>query len=99
MPDLAVIDGFVGMEGDGPVGGTPVSLGVSSASAHPVSLDAVMAKVMGFEPLDIGYLHHLNEWEAGIAKLDGVAVLGKTIAEVSRRFRPHATYKEQLMWK
>jgi uncharacterized protein (DUF362 family) len=99
MPDLAVIDGFVGMEGDGPVGGTPVHLGVSSASIHPVSLDAVMAKVMGFEPLDIGYLHYLDEWGAGIARLGEVEVVGKSIAEVSKRFKPHSTYIEQLNWR
>jgi len=99
MPHLAVIDGFVGMEGDGPVGGDPVALGVSSASACPVSLDAVMAKIMGFEPLDIGYLHYLNEWGAGVADLESVMVVGKPIVEVSRNFRPHSTYRDQLKWR
>ena len=61
MPSLGLIDGFEGMEGDGPTDGAPVRLGVASASLHPVSLDAVMAWIMGFDPLDIGYLHHLDE--------------------------------------
>jgi uncharacterized protein (DUF362 family) len=99
MPDLAVVDGFIGMEGDGPVGGDPVQLGVASASLCPVSLDAVMAKIMGFEPLDIGYLFHLDEWGVGVAKLGGVTVIGKPISEVSRRFKPHTTYREQLFWR
>lgn len=99
MPDLAVVDGFVGMEGDGPVGGTPVPLGVASASVYPVSLDAVMAKIMGFEPLDIGYLHYLDDWGVGVADLSEVKVVGKQIAKVSRKFRPHTTYEEQLRWR
>ena len=98
MPDLAVLDGFIGMEGEGPEDGDPVQLGVSSASVAPVSLDAVMAKVMGFEPLDIGYLHHLNEWGVGVADLEGVTVAGQPIAGVTRKFRPHSTYRDQLKW-
>ena len=99
MPDLAVVDGFVGMEGEGPEDGDPIPLRVSSASVYPVSLDSVMAKVMGFEPLDIGYLHHLDEWGAGVAKLSGVTVVGQTIAEVTRIFKPHSTYQDQLNWR
>jgi len=99
MPDLAVLDGFIGMEGEGPENGDPVPLHVSSASIHPVSLDTVMAKVMGFEPLDIGYLSHLNEWGAGVAKLSEITVVGQPITEVTRKFKPHSTYKDQLNWK
>jgi hypothetical protein len=58
-----------------------------------------MAKIMGFEPLGIGYLHHLDEWGVGVAKLSGVTVVGKPIAEVSRKFRPHTTYEDQRRWK
>jgi uncharacterized protein (DUF362 family) len=99
MPDLAVIDGFVGMEGDGPVDGDPVGLGVSSASLHPVSLDAVMAKVMGFEPLNIGYLYYLNEWGVGVADLDRIRIVGEPIEKVYRKFRPHSTHRDQLKWR
>lgn len=99
MPDLGVVDGYVGMEGRGPTSGDPVELRVSAASLHPVSLDAVMAKIMGFEPLDIGYLYHLNERGVGVADLNGVEVLGMSIDEVSVRFRPHPRIQEQLKWR
>ena len=99
MPSLAVIDGYIGMEGSGPVRGNPVELGVSAASLHPVSLDAVMARIMGFEPLDIGYLYHLNEWGVGVADLNKSEVSGISIDEVSRRFKPHPGYERQLKWK
>jgi uncharacterized protein (DUF362 family) len=99
MPKLGVIDGYIGMEGRGPVNGDPVELGVAAASLHPVSLDAVMAEIMGFKALDIGYLHHLDAWGAGVADIGGIEVLGKPIEEVGVKFRPHPTYKDQLKWR
>jgi uncharacterized protein (DUF362 family) len=99
MPDLALIDGFVGMEGAGPVDGNPVGLGVSSASLYPVSLDAVMAKIMGFEPLEIGYLYHLNNWGFGVADLSKIRVVGEPVEKVYWKFKPHPTYIDQLKWR
>jgi len=99
MPSLGVIDGYIGMEGAGPVSGDPIKLGVSAASLHPVSLDAVMAKIMGFEPLNIGYLYHLNKWGIGVADLNGIEVLGEPISKVCIKFKPHPRYREQLKWR
>jgi len=99
MPHLGVVDGFQGMEGRGPVGGDPVDLRVAAASAFPVSLDAVMNVVMGFNPHDIGYLHHLNEWGAGIVDLSGIEVIGVPINKVTRKFKPHPEYREMLNWR
>jgi uncharacterized protein (DUF362 family) len=99
MPSLGLIDGFEGMEGAGPVNGDPVRLGVASASLHPVSLDSVMARIMGFDPFDIGYLHHLDEWGAGVANLDGIRVVGESIERVYQTFKPHPTHQDQLKWR
>lgn len=99
IPNLGVIDGYIGMEGRGPVNGDPVELGVAAASLHPVSLDAVMAEIMGFKALEIGYLHHLNAWRAGIANIGGIEILGEPIEDVGVKFRPHPTYEDQLKWK
>jgi len=95
MPNLSVIDGFQGMEGDDPVGGDPVDLRIAAASTFPVSLDAVM----GFNPLDIGYLHHLNEWGVGVADLNGIEVVGLPVEKVKRKFQPHPRYREMLNWR
>jgi uncharacterized protein (DUF362 family) len=99
MPSLGLIDGYEGMEGAGPTNGDPVRLGVASASLHPVSLDAVMAGIIGFDPLEIGYLHHLNEWGVGVANLDRIEVVGEPIYEVCKKFKPHPTYLDQLKWR
>jgi uncharacterized protein (DUF362 family) len=98
MPQLGVIDGFVGMEGQGPVSGDPVELRVAAASCFPLSLDAVVSKIMGFDPFEIGYLHHLHEGKQGIIDLNQITILGTTIAEVARRFQPHSLYPEMHDW-
>jgi len=99
MPSLGVIDGHVGMEGSGPVSGDPVNLRAAAASLHPVSLDAVMAKIMGFDPLNIGYLYYLDAWGVGVADLNSIRVIGESIDDVAVKFKPHPRYREQLRWR
>ena len=99
MPHLGVIDGFVGMEGRGPVSGNPVDLRVAAASFYPVSLDAVMCKIMGFNPMDIGYLYYLDKWGIGVADLEKIEILGEPIEGLVRKFKPHPRYQEMLNWK
>ena len=99
MPNLGVIDGFVGMEGRGPVSGDPVDLRAAAASLHPVSLDAVMCRIMGFDPLNVGYLYYLDKWGIGVADLKKIKVIGESIEDLARRFKPHPRYQEMLNWK
>jgi len=99
MPHLGVIDGFIGMEGRGPVSGDPVELRAAAASLYPVSLDAVTSKIMGFDPFEIGYLHHLHEWKRGIIDLNQITILGTSIDDVAQRFQPHPRYHEMHNWK
>jgi len=53
---LVILDGFYGMEGEGPVQGSPVESKLCIASTDPVKADSVGAKTMGLEPDEIGYL-------------------------------------------
>lgn len=55
-PDLAIVDGIVGMEGDGPIMGTPRQANVILIGANPVAVDATGARLMGFDPRRIEYL-------------------------------------------
>jgi uncharacterized protein (DUF362 family) len=99
MPHLGVIDGFVGMQGDGPVSGDPIYLRISAASTYPVSLDAVMSKIMGFDPTTIGYLYHLNLWKKGITDLKKIKLVGASIEQAKMRFKLPPHYNEILNWK
>ncbi|MDP2181559.1 MAG: DUF362 domain-containing protein [Actinomycetota bacterium] len=52
-PALAVMDAVVGMEGDGPAGGSPREIGALIASADCVALDVVASAMAGFDPMEV----------------------------------------------
>jgi uncharacterized protein (DUF362 family) len=99
MPDLGVVDGVVGMEGNGPVSGTAKSWGAVFASANLVNLDSLVAYAMGFNPEDIGYLYFLAKWGYGEIDVKRIRVVGDDVEHIKTRFKPHSLYHEQLSWK
>ncbi|MBD2230920.1 DUF362 domain-containing protein [Phormidium tenue FACHB-1052] len=52
-PELTIVDGIVGHEGNGPSGGEPRDLGVLGASANVFALDRAMVTVLGGDPLAV----------------------------------------------
>jgi uncharacterized protein (DUF362 family) len=55
-PDFAIVDGIVGMEGNGPIQGAPKACGVLILGDDPVAVDSTCARVMGLLPEKIDYL-------------------------------------------
>jgi len=55
-PDFAIVDGIIGMEGNGPIQGTAKASGVLVLGDDPVAVDATCARVMGLAPERIDYL-------------------------------------------
>ena len=86
-PDLAVIDGFTGMEGDGPSRGTPVDSRIAVASLDPLSADVLSARLMGYDAKKILYLSAMTEAGMGQGNLEKITVLGNRIEECSYRFK------------
>ncbi|MDD5473008.1 MAG: DUF362 domain-containing protein [Candidatus Methanoperedens sp.] len=86
-PGLAVMDGIVGMEGDGATGGTPISSGVILSSADCVALDAVASEVMGFSHKDILTTCFAHERELGVGELGKIEVVGEKINDVRIEFK------------
>jgi uncharacterized protein (DUF362 family) len=97
-PSLAVIDGWVGMEGDGPVNGTPVEMGLALASTDFVAADTVATYLMGFDPSEVGYLTYASG-RLGVGDLNKIKVVGEDPSRLRRSFKPHRDYKEQLRWQ
>ena len=93
---LAVIDGVVGMEGNGPVKGTPVQSGVALAGTDALAVDLVGAELMGFDPRTIGYLWYLSQ-RRGLSRED-VRVLGADPATCVTRYQPCEMLQELLAW-
>lgn len=93
-PDLAVIDGFTGMEGDGPSRGTPVDSRIALASADPLAADTLGARLMGYDPKRILYLSSMAQAGMGQGDPSKIAVLGAKIEDCSFRFQPSPMIKE-----
>jgi uncharacterized protein (DUF362 family) len=55
-PSYAIVDGIVGMEGNGPISGEPVASGVLLFADDPVTADTIGATLMGFDPDRIPYI-------------------------------------------
>lgn len=53
-PQLNITDGVIGMEGNGPAGGTLREVGAVIASANPFASDLLAAYIMGFKPNEVG---------------------------------------------
>lgn len=52
-PDISIIDGIIGMEGNGPGSGTPVASGFLAASSDALALDASVAEILGVNGSDL----------------------------------------------
>lgn len=54
--DFNIVDGCIGMEGDGPAFGIPKRCGLLVGGEDPVAVDACCARIMGFSPHSIGHI-------------------------------------------
>lgn len=84
-PDFAIVDGIVGMEGNGPIQGTPKASGVLIFGNDPVAVDATCCRVMGLVPERVKYLAGAGTL-LGHLKSDKIQQLGETIASVRTPF-------------
>ena len=84
-PHLTVIDGFVAMEGRGPVGGSPVQMETIVAGRDVVAVDSTASRLMGIDPHEIG--HIMMAHERGLGEIDDIDVLGEGIDTVMRVFK------------
>jgi uncharacterized protein (DUF362 family)/Pyruvate/2-oxoacid:ferredoxin oxidoreductase delta subunit len=76
-PQLSILDGVVGLEGNGPgAGGTPRLYGLLGASTDPVALDAIIVRALGCRPGSVMHLDLAEERGLGVATLDEIALLG-----------------------
>lgn len=95
---VALIDGFQGMEGDGPGNGTPVASHVAIASTDFVAADRVGLEVMGIDPTWVGYLAYCGQAGLGQYDLAKIQVQGAAIASVARKYQLHPQIRKELEW-
>ena len=88
LPDLAVIDGNIGMEGLGPGIGNPRNAGLVVVSQDPVAADAVASRLMGFSPQDIPHLRLISERGMGEIDLSKLRIDPDNYLALQERFEP-----------
>lgn len=73
---VSVVDGIIGMEGDGPLFGNPVNHGLLAIGRDPVAVDTTCANLMGFMTDEIFHLFMAN-W-AGVGQGEKIETNGIT---------------------
>ncbi len=95
---VTLIDGFEGMEGNGPSSGTPVASRLAIASTDFIAADRVGVETMGIDASWLGYLRYCEQVGLGQYDLAQIDVIGEKIAAVRKPYRLHNDIERQLQW-
>jgi hypothetical protein len=92
---FAVMDGAVCGDGAGPRTMIPKVGNVLLASSDSVAIDAIAAKIMGFDPLEIPYLRMCHDRGLGVANPSEIELVGDDVSQLRFGFR---TRKSLVIW-
>jgi uncharacterized protein (DUF362 family) len=92
---LAVMDGSVAGDGAGPRTMEPKIENFILASTDQVAIDAVSAKMMGFDPWNIGYIRLAHDKGLGVGDLSQIEIIGEDVKDVNYHF---SSSKSPVIW-
>ncbi len=96
---FAVMDGTMAGNGPGPRTLIPEEKNVILASRDQVAIDAVAAKMMGFDPMSIKYIKMAHEQKLGIGRPSEIEIVGdKDAADENWHFKVGSTLHKRLAW-
>lgn len=92
-PSLVIVDGIIGMQGDGPIMGDSIEAGHLIFGTDPVATDATAARLMGLDPARVDYLIEAGRY-MGQADLERIRQEGEDpeADEVLFEVLPHFEY-------
>jgi uncharacterized protein (DUF362 family) len=93
-----VIDGYEGMEGNGPASGTPVPSRVAIASTDFIAADRVGVEAMGVNPDWMGYLRFCHDFKLGQFDLKNIDIRGERIESIKKQYAMHKDVERELQW-
>jgi uncharacterized protein (DUF362 family) len=85
-PHLAIVDGVVAMEGDGPIMGSPKAAGLVVMGTNLPAVDATCCRLMRIAPERIGYLAAASG-RLGPIRERNIGQRGETIASCAQTFK------------
>lgn len=97
-PDLAIIDGTVSMEGEGPAYGEPKKTNFAVAGLDALAVDSLVTSLMGFNLKDVGYLTLMGREKLGVSDISKIKILGEKLEKFKFKFKPHPTLTRQINW-
>jgi len=83
---FAIVDGIVGMEGNGPIQGAPKSVGALVMGSDLAAVDATCCRIMGIDPLRVGHLTGAFEQGLGAIEEARIEQRGEAIRSVASNF-------------
>jgi uncharacterized protein (DUF362 family) len=95
---LAVMDGTTAGDGAGPRMIRPVEKNVILASADQVAIDAVAARMMGFDPLSIKYIRLAHEQGLGVGDPRAIELVGEDVSGENWGFKVGYNSHSFLAW-
>ena len=98
-PDLAFVDGFEGMEGDGPNNGTPVDHRVCIAGLDWLAVDRVGLELMGINPANVGYLTFCGDAGLGQYDINKIEIVGEKLANHIKTYQMSRNFEKHLQWQ
>ncbi len=93
-----VLDGWEGMEGNGPNDGSLVPSRIAVASTDYVAADRVGVEVMGLNADWVGYLAFCSRSGLGQADLSKIDIRGPKLGDVTKKYRMHDDIQRELRW-
>ena len=98
--DFTIIDGVEGMEGDGPIRGTPVDHRIAMAGFDVVAVDSMCARLMGVPLEEVGYLNYLAAAGIGVIDRNKIEIIGSQVPENHIiKYTMNQNIDMQLEWK
>ncbi|MCW5977308.1 MAG: DUF362 domain-containing protein [Bryobacteraceae bacterium] len=88
---FAIVDGIVGMEGNGPIQGAPKHAGAIVMGADLVAVDATCCRIMGIDPARVDYIRAVDD--LGNIDADAISQRGESPAALRTDFELIAQFR------
>ena len=98
-PELAIVDGIIGMEGDGPLNGVAKPFGALIMGTDLLAVDATCCRLMQLNPERIAYLIMGYQKKLGLLREAEIQQLGESIAQMSQPFDTVPSFRALRMAK
>jgi uncharacterized protein (DUF362 family) len=94
-PDLCVVDGLIGHQGPGPVGGLPIVAGLLVAGTDAVATDHACANLMGIDPMRVPHIRLAKKENVGTTVYE---VAGTPISEARLKFMTIPLWRKSMQF-